>query len=362
MNKKQNGAVVIIALLMISVLVMITQQLMQSVYVGSRFTKTMMDRERAKTIALSGIQEAIAQLLPEPASTDDQKNKQPTQQSPNQQIDSAEEHKQLLKILVPNLNRWQEFTFKEKTEGIDATLKICITCEQGKININEAFDFQKQEFKKPYDNLLSSLEIPNKLAAGDMLKALQEFLTQRKKKLDDISQLSEIKALKDLEIFYKPPLVPTDKKEKAQANKNLTLQDIFTVWTPKPEMHPLLFSDALCALLSLRRPMASDAKNMQGKYEQFFKVYRDDWAANWSENWKNLNPLYNTEKPISKDLEPILAKQFEPSIYSVLSYAKVGNAEQQLLVIIKKKTKKMTTGAQSQQKRESFNIVRVYWL
>ncbi len=370
MNRKNPGAIVIVALMMVSVIVMLTEQLMRSVFVGSRFIKTMMDREKAKTLAISGINVVIAQLLPGDDKDKDSKDNDDKKQDPNNAKAAAS--KRLLKVLLPNLNRWQTCTFTEKSDGIDATLKICIVSEQGKININETFDFEKQEFKKEYAEFLSKLVMPaKKIAEGEILKALQAFLIKRKKKLHDISELHEIKIFEGLDIFYKPPVEPQNKKEKAEPNQNLALQDIFTIWSGNAEMHPLLLSDALCNMLGLRRPHANDEVTMKEKYKQFLDEYRDDWGSDWDQNWKKVSLIYDNKPSNLKNLQPVLAKQFEPTIYSVLSCGKVGNAEQQLLAVIKKVQEKQdvkqqdvtqANAQQNQKPKENFKIIRVYWL
>ncbi len=371
MRKKSSGVIVIVALMMVSVIAMVTVQLISSVRVGSRFIKTMVEREKAKALALSGIQIAMAQLLPvEDKDKDEQekdKNKAQTQTPQNNKSDLT---KKLLKFLLPHLNRWQKFSFDEKKDGFDGLVKICITSEQGKINLNEAFDFDKQEFKKEYAQFLGGLAIQNKLPEGELLKILQDFFTKRKKKLNELSELLEIKALEGIDFFYKPPQDPRDKKEKAVPNKNLAVQDIFTLWTPTAELDMLLLSDALCAMLNLRRPRVQDAVTMKEQYKTFIAAYQDNWSQNWDQNWKNIASIYE-DKPVTiKNLQSVIAKQFEPSIYSVLSYGIVGKTEQQLLAIVKKvKEKKVVqqagnqTGAtQKNDEQERFKIIRLYWL
>ena len=48
--------------------------------------------------------------------------------------------------ILPTLNRWQEFDLKEKVDGVDGQIKVCLMCEEGKINLNRIIDFEKGTF------------------------------------------------------------------------------------------------------------------------------------------------------------------------------------------------------------------------
>ena len=66
-------------------------------------------------------------------------------------------------------------------------------------------------------------------------------LKERKRKLDDISQLSEVTGFEVLDLYYKPPKIPKGKK-KAMPNIDVTLQDLFTVSTDSDKIELLFFS------------------------------------------------------------------------------------------------------------------------
>lgn len=369
--KKQPGAIVIVALMMVSVIVMITEQLMRSVFIGSQFTITMLDRERAKAFALSGIELAKNQLLIKEDSEADEQRKQDTNNNQQNQA-KLSPTKKLLKQLLPHLNRWQTFYFNEKTEGLNGSVQVCITSEHGKINVNELFDFKKQEIKKEYEEWLSGLEIPGKMVQGELLKALKDFFIKRRKKLYDISELREIKALEGIALFYSPPSTPDiTKKEKSRPNTTLALQDIFTVWTTTSQMHPLLLSDGVCAMLNVRRPHADDDIILKAQFKTLSDEYQDGWGQNWEQNWKYLSGIYGDMPKIIETVKPLFAKQFEPQIYSVLSYGKSGNTEQRLLAVLKKVvTKQPVTQPDAkgedkktkQKDKDSFKLIRLYWL
>lgn len=367
--RRSSGVIVVAALIMVAGIAMVTEQLIRTVLIGSRFAMTMVEREKAKVLALSGVQIAIAQLIEaEKKVSEEEKNReQDAQKKPELQ---SSVNKKLLKFLLSHLNRWKTYSFTEKQDGIEGALKICLVSEHGKINVNEAFDFEKQVFKKEYELLIEGLVVEQKLPAGKFLKLAQEYLSQRKKKLDDLSELLDIKGLAGIDFIYRPPEPTTQKGEEDQPNSMLTLQDIFTIWGDQGQLHPLLLTDGLCAMLRLRRPLARDGIKMKEVHKKIVAEYRDSWAQNWEQSWQNFVPMYGDKIPPLKNLPTVFAKQFEPSIYSVLSYGKIGQTEQQLLAIIKKeKVQNVASQADNQvqaktvdEDQHRFRIIRLYWL
>lgn len=395
-KKTSSGSVVVFALMILSIIVLLTEQLIRGVYVGSNFTKTMIDREHAEMLALGGVNLAIAQLTLDKESTQseektsDQAASEPhvegEEKEGSGQGDKKDADKILKKMLarvLPHLNRWQAFNLDEKLGEIDGQIKICITCESGKINLNEAFDFKKQEFKKEFDVLLKGLEIPGKMPAGEIYKTLTEFFKNRKRKLDDISELSGIKSFNQLDLFYRPP-ASASKGKKSEPNGMIALQDLFTLWTANEKIDPLWFSDALCAVAMVRRPCGDDAQRRKEQNKQFIDAFKKEWAQDWAANWKQLEPVYEQSPKLLEQIKKIFSQEFGPKVFSVLSCGKVGNVEQQLLAIIKEvdeanivrktdkeqeeKEKEHAQGAQESkdkkpgESKKFFKIVRLYWI
>lgn len=357
-QKQQSGAILIFSLMMLSLLVLLTQQLVKSVFIGSRFTKTMVERERAEMLALAGITLACAQLA------------QQQEESPQNQPTTAQSEKKptsqntLLKTLLPHLNRWQTFNLKESRDGITGTIKMCITCEQGKININQIFDFEQRAFKQEFTPLIKALEVKGIIKNGELSDKLIEFLDKRKRTLNDISELSTIPELRTARLFYQPPEAPT-KGSQYEPNDQLALQDIFTTWTQNATLEPLLLSDALCSILQLRRPLANDSEKLHNEFEKLIETYKPTMSTKWSENLNILEGIYGKLSPTFTDCSGIFSKQFGPSIFSVLSYGKVGHVEQCALAVVRKtKSKRKTPSKPDDQNKQSerYTIARLYWL
>lgn len=342
-----KGSIIVIALLMISIILLLTHHLIRNVYVGSHFIQTMINRQKAEMLAHGGLTIAIAEL---------------------NHKDSPKAVSEFILRTLPHLNRWQTFQLHENIDGIEGQVKICISSEDGKINLNEIFDFKKQEFKKEYDQFLKNLEIPGKLKPGEVHARLLEYLKKRQRKLDDITELSAIDGFKHLDIFYSPPLPPMTKKEKFKPNETIAIQDLFTTWTKTDKINALWLSDALCGLFGFDRPMAHDAQRKKEAYKKIAETIKSDMANDWNINWNILQPIYGTKpKPeLMNALKNIFSKEFETKVYSVLSYGKVGQAEETLLAIIKRVKKDEESGSDEHKSinkpKESFKILRLYWL
>jgi hypothetical protein len=379
MNKKNDASIVVISLMLLSVIILLTEQLFRNTYVGASFTKTMVERECAESLALGGINLAISQLIVDEGTEEDKKGKSLLKQSKETETEGDKKdfspvQKFLYKVL-PHLNRWQVFDLDEKTDGIDGFVKICISCENGKINLNEIFDFEKQVFLPEYDALLKALEIEGEMKGGEIATKLEEFLKNRRKKIYDISELHAIEGFENIDVFYKPPKVASKKGERSGPNQNVALQDIFTVWTEDSKMEPAMLSDSMCAILGFRRPISDDSKTMDDKFKQFATSFKENIGANIEENWQIFEPIYVDKPSFLQNIQNVFSKQFGPTVYSVLSYGKVGNVEQGILAIIKKADEKKqpqekkdaSLKVEEEAKKEEedkvfFKVVRLYWI
>lgn len=391
--KRSKAFIIIFALMMVALMVFLTQQLVSGVIVTSNFVSIVMQREQAKTLALSGVQIIAKQILEfdEEAKEKDKDKRDAAEKESKKEDDKPKlttHDKNFLKHMLPFLNRWRIFSFEEKRDGFAGELRLCVTCEDGKINLNEAFDFKKQEFKKEYAALLKSLEIKGKLAAGELATKLQEFLIKRARKLEDISELMQLPACRNLDIFYKPPEKPTKKDEPAKPSINLALSDIFTIWTDSYEINPMIFSNALCAMFTFRQPLAMDPVTMKDRFQQFAQQFKPELAKDWDASWETLQLLCEQKPVFFKEMQGIFSKEFGPSTYSVISYATVGKVTQRVMAIIKKiKRKKVEKkpeeagaeevgsvddiqtadeskkdGSKKTKDKYDFKILRLYWI
>ena len=376
-HKKKPGFVLIMSFVILALIVLLTEQLLRSVYVGSSFIKAMNEREYAEIAALSGINIAIAQLS---------EHDYAAKSDPAEQAKGSSEKKEtaaqlFIKNILPKLNRWQFFKLDQKNDGVDLEVQICLSCEDGKININDVFDFETQAMREDISTLLKGLQIKDKVPAGAFYEKIKDFFTQRKKKIHDISELCTIPEFETLDLSYKPPQAPEKKTAKHEANADIALRDFFTVWS-SGSLDAMMLSDSVSAVFELRRPLANDAETMKDKFKQIAAGFDPKMYADVDELWQLLEPLYQHKPRLSAELKGLFSKQFGPAVYSVLSYGRVGNVEQRLLAIVKKVpgsgsssndqgkpdpnvdtgVQKNKTDKNDEQKRPVFRVVRLYWL
>lgn len=153
-NKKEGYILVLTMVVLAAIITLITYMFIRSSTYAS-YMHTMIQRQKAKQLTFGGVQVAIAQLAhPDEQEKDAKKKQTPDSASKLGEhedessiaITPDEQTKQFLARILPIINRWQIFELQEKIDGIDGTLKICLMCEQGKINLNKVYDFEKKSF------------------------------------------------------------------------------------------------------------------------------------------------------------------------------------------------------------------------
>ena len=166
-------------------------------------------KEKARMLTMSGLQIALAKLGAPLEKKKDDKNKQEsppqdeTKDTPAQQKGAAgqQDISLLYQTLLPRLNRWQRFVLKEEIDGVDAEIRIAISCEEGKINLNQIYDFGKKQFRKSADKkvdweaLLKELctVLEKQMNGKELFEAFKKFLNGRTQPLNDVTELLLIK-------------------------------------------------------------------------------------------------------------------------------------------------------------------------
>jgi hypothetical protein len=357
---KSPGYILVFTLMIISISVIIVFQLFDKGTVHDFFIKNMVERQQAQSIALGGIQLALSQLTDQEVSAKGAAaGVTPEQQKQQQQ---SEKEKKLLEVLLPVINRWQTIALQEKTEGVDAELKICVSCENGKININDWFDFKEHTFvgegsaqgdaKKAFQLIFSTIK--KSMGQANLFESFEKFLKQRHYKVNDATELLAIKEFEIFKdaVFYDPPV---SGKEKKEARKRMYLTDIFTTWPVKRGIEPWLFSDSVAGLFSLKRADEGTIEEREQRTKEWLKTFKP--TAQWAQDWKTtLLPLHGKDfKNIPQELAFMLSTKFEPTMFSVLSYATVGNATHKVCAIIER---------YKQQDKDSYSarVRKIYWL
>lgn len=387
MNKQsvQSGYIMVLTLTLISLASLILAILFQRSTIFSPFAKLSVDRQHARTLAQSGIGIAISQLAQKKEPPEEKTDVEVTKKEKKGESDT----KKLFEELLPVLNQWQEFHLTQEADQIDGVIKICIMSEEGKININEIFDFENKQIKgapkkeskeiktsekdkktkdktekgrtqkkeinwyKPLEIIFKALE--QKTGQKDLLKQIEQFLQKQKKPINDVTQLLEIKSFlffKDHR-YYQPP----SQKQQNVKERPLFLTDLFTTHTKDGAINPWLLSDSLRGVLDEPRAQISDAKEHVQQTKEWLAEFKE--KVSWQNDWKQQagKMLKKISPETQKVLFPIFAESLDPKVFSVLASATINDVTQQLFVILER-----TKGSQNDKTLYDINIRRFYWV
>ncbi len=340
--KSNNGYIFILTLMMIATATVIGTYIFirGSFYVP--YMHTMIQREKAKELALGGLQIAVSQL--------GYIKSEQTQK--NQKEDQTAQAKKFLQTILPIINRWQNFPLKKNVDGIDGEIKICIVCEDGKINLNDIYDFAQHKFKGEKQSKGDWSKIMQqvfKSINGNLFPALEAFLKKQKYKLNDVTQLLTIKEFKVFQnkIFYDPP-------EKSSQKSAIYLTDLFTVHSSGASIEPWLFSNAMLNVLKFKEAQFGDVTNRKKQVERWLKNFK--LSSNWNTDWDStLKIMYGKELP--KTIASVLNTTFDPKYFSVISYATVGKVTIRCIAIMER-IKRASNG----KTRYDVSLRKLYWL
>lgn len=335
--KKKSGYILTLTLLLVFLSMFLVVYIANKGSIFVPYANIAIEQKQSYVLAQSGISLAVSQIVsPKVARKEEQKDKKPTQE---------DRIKDMLTIILPSLNRWQEINLTESVEGIDGKMKFCIMSENGKIDLNAFYDFEKKQFvdatntQNMFKELFEKIKTVN---GSDLLGAFEKMFKERKFRFNDPTELltKEFAAFKDT-IFYEP-------SEGKQSKVYLT--DLFTVWTAKRSLNPWLLSQSMSTIFGFSSKDVAERKKMVAEWLKPFKL-----NAKWQSEWdKLLKPLYGKEyNSIPKSLQPLLNSTFEASVFSVLSYATVGRVTTRLLAIVE---------CPNSGKSTDITIKKVYWL
>jgi len=364
-KNKRSGYIMIFTLMMIALLTGLVAYLANRSIPYISFTTIVIQREKAKLLALGGIQAALSQLAW--AAAPEKEKKKKTAGIKEEAIKKPEEQdKQFLETILPYINRWQTVSLTKEKDGIEGEILFAISCEEGKVDINQIYDFEKKKFvgeggkdeedyKKIMQQFFGTLE--KKIGGQKLFDSFATFLKNRKYKLNDVTELLTINAFEPFKnkLFYEPPQpgkeIPVPKKP------TMFLTDIFTVWSGQKQVESWLLSDSMCGLLNLEQSKTGDTEKRKKDVKNWLENFKP--SAKWEEDWdKMLAHVYGKKfNALPKFIKSLLATKFGPTVFSVLSYGKVEEVAQRFLAIIEK-----SRPSQKEDGRASVIIRKLYWL
>ncbi|MBM3894763.1 hypothetical protein FJ366_04175 [Candidatus Dependentiae bacterium] len=361
--QKNNGSVLLIVLCFLSILGVLTQKLLKTTFLTVTQMKQQIKKDRAQIYALNGVFLALSQL-----------NQQP--QNSKEKKEGESEKSLLLETLLPLINKWQTFTLTQKLDGVDATIKIYISCEEGKIPV-QGLTTQEKEKKpvKEFIPLIKQLSFNKKNAQNDISPKLFSLLAN--KEIMDATQLHQII---DYPFFISPASSEVKKRKNGYFQSPATT-DIFTTWSKENKINPLFLSHECKKILSIKTPeyKTKGDKNEKDFYHQVALTISKEWGSDWNKNSQLLASLYKTEVSLPKEIQTVLTEAIEPEIFSVLSCGVVQGIEQRIYAVIRRNGRKPAQEPATEAKKNmdknqdeklktvlssdgEFGVLRTYWI
>jgi len=407
-HRKQPGYILVFSLMFIALVMMLSTIISNRARLHVGYSKTMLDKERAKILALSGLEIAKVQLAIVQKSEDTLREdaKAPPQGDRGgaglSELWTEKEAKEFIKNVYPYLNNWQEFNLTEKNFGVNGEIKISIGVEGGKIDLNQIFDFKNKkfvgqkkgskkttqnkkekdnkskgaketkesessgDFKKVFDELFKSMgkfvkvkELQKKIE-GYLTKKQQfeKILKNRQNKLYDLTEFCAIKEFDVFQdkVFYEPSVGSMERGKVVNKQKpTIFWTDIFTIWSGVKKINPWFISPSMQRILKFKKSPSVEA--IKKRAEKIAKKFKKNLS--FPSDWKEIfEPLFGVKYDnLPKWIKPLMSKKFEPKVFSVLSSGKVGKVSQKIFAIIERKKVK---------KKEKivveFDIKKLYWL
>jgi len=362
MKRKHNsGFILPLTLSIIGLSIALVTYMANNGRVFAPAAKTMIEREKTRMLARSGIEIAMSQLAIPDKKTAQKADAKDKKESKN---DKEEKQETIFSFVLPRLNTWQRFKLVTAVDGLQGEIGICLMSEEGKLNLNELFD-------PATGNLIESLKknpaaekcmqelfdrIDKTSGGKDLYKTFIAFLKNRKSRLDDVTELLMIKEFEIFKerIFFDPPEEGASKEGKKQAY----LTDLFTIWSGKKTLQPWLLSPAMCDVLKVVPGKNGSLEEKRKIITEVLKTLPD--SLSWPEGWNKYLKLWY-EKDFStlpKGIDVFLDTKFEPSVFSVLCYGKIGKTTQKIFAILER------VKAPSEKDKEKVNVTikKLYWL
>lgn len=341
--KQQKGFIIPLVLMLISIIIVLATSIYQKGSLFVPFMHVVKQREHAKMLALSGMQVAMSQIAA-PHDTAQKKpvadEKKDEKKGEEKKSESAEQQAQnLLAQLLPTINQWQEYSIKKDIDGIEGTIKISISCEEGKIDLNRIYDFARKKFVgegQPRGDWKKTMQFVCKRIqkimgiSDNLFESFEKFFKQRHYKVNDATELLPLNGFKQFArtLFYDPS---SEKNKELQ----LALLDIFTVYG-SDKLQPWLLSNSVRGLFEMKQVGQTDQKKKKEMIQSLVKKMKP--IVNVAQEWNSLfQPLYGIEfKRLDKGLDGFFDGSFDPKIFSVVSYGVIGQVTQRLYAILER--------------------------
>ena len=395
-TNKRPAFIMMVVLILMLFFATVAQRFSKQLLLTSALANGYANQERARMLAYSGLSYCLQELfraemlLQQDAQTDKPTNAQEGQASQSRETQQLQS---FFRALLTKLNLWQEIKLTSEVDGCRGTIKVCLMCEDGKININNIVDAEKKQLKSEYLVLLDRIE--SHQTDGQVLKLsqiLHDFFAKRQwKLLEDPSEL-------DLGIWFRkfylppePPPVADDTADKikleaiaaqqavAAATSKIALTDLFTTFGATQGINLLLLTSGMCRVLGYGTPtyLADDVKATY--LQQLQPKITSTLATQWPQNFKDIDHWLSQNNPHPKTnngseaqkislekIQSLLSNEIEPKFLSVLCYGEFKKNKQTMLAIVERQPlQARTTLSWSERQNRlvppGYNVVRIYF-
>ena len=347
----QQGYVLILSAIIISLAIIMGTYIVHRSIVFDTFARTSIDREQAKLLAMSGIQIAMSELAR--AANKEKKEEGAKKSAGTLKI---KQDKALLSAVLPFINCVQTFTLRDEVDGIEGTIQLHISSENGKIDINRVYDFDRHTFRGKWADILMHMfaTLEKQYKVDDLFKSLQNFLKGRNHVVNDVSELITIKKFK----IFKDNLFYTIPSKKVTKKNEVYLSDLFTVWSRSDKLNPWLLSNSVRELLSLKQAECGDVDKKRKVVQEWLKKFKHEmsWPADWN---RLLRPIYERDfNSLPKHIDSILDTEFRAHTFAIVSYGEFRTIQQGVLAIVER----MKVMSKTNEIRFKVKVKKLYWL
>lgn len=345
MKHAKRGYILFLMFTILSVCSVLISLYFSQVMIYRQLMHVLIAKEKTNRLAISGVSLVQAYLTPE-----DEQDATAFQGPKNQGSKDAglsTDQKFLMK-LFDCFNKELSYQLSGQEDGLDAKVSFSVQSEQGKLNLNSFFDFEKKKFLfegTPKDRKKLAIWIFEKIAVltkkPSLFASFEKYLQTRDFDFNDVTELLSIKEFADVfavDLFFNSQNLNDENQlspKQKQEPEKIFLTDIFTVSTEQDSINPWLFSSSWCKILDLKPKQKLTDEEKKKIFSQVVKT------SNWESDWnKNLKDLYQKEyKDLPQEIKTILTTEFEANIFSLLLKVNIAETNSTIFTIVKAKAK-----------------------
>jgi hypothetical protein len=298
--------------------------------------------QQCRQLAISCAELSQALLIPEQPKTDGEQAKTSVQTEEGEDTSSLSMVQKTLIKIFPYLNKEKSFDLKPDKDLVNATISLSIICEQGKLNLNSLYDFEKKKFineGKPNDAKKLCVWLFSRIAQitgkQNLFPSFENILKNRTCEFNDpvelLSDSNFSEQFKESGVFIN--------FEKNSSTK-IFLSDVFTIYTENGTINPWLFSPSWQEILNIKVKENLTTEEITKIIKTFKPV------SNWQTDWDLcLKDFYQKEyKDLPEEIKSMLTTRFEANIFSLLTKVKIAETNSSIFTIVKANTKQHLTG------------------